>query len=179
MAKQVWPHEQALGQPVELEGNTWEVIGVVSDIRSAFPLAPVIPAVYRPVTAAGFGAPAMHGVAVLVRVAPGFDAPLRLRRAMETIDPNVTVFQVKPMSDEIEQMLYFTRFATFVYGGMGVFGLVLASVGLAGVTAYAVARRTNEIGIRMALGATRSNVLMLVLREGGAIIWPVRWSVSL
>jgi ABC-type antimicrobial peptide transport system permease subunit len=57
-----------------------------------------------------------------------------------------------------------------VYGGMGVFGLVLASVGLAGVTAQAVARRRREIGIRMALGAKRADVLWLVLRESGAIV---------
>jgi hypothetical protein len=170
MAGLVWPHEQAVGQLVDLEGSKWEVVGVVGDLRSAFPLAPKTPAVYRPVIREGFAAPAMHGVTVAVRVAPGFDAPVRLRRAIELIDPTVTVFQVKPVSDEIRQMLYLTSFATYVYGGMGVFGLLLASVGLAGVTAYSVARRGHEIGIRMALGATRMNVLALVLREGVAIV---------
>lgn len=170
MAQRVWPNEQAVGQVVDLEGSKWEVIGVVGDIRSAFPLAPRMPAVYRPVTPDGFAVSAMHGVAVVVRVAPGFDASVRLRQAIELIDPNVTVFQVKPVSDEVEQMLYLTTFATYIYGGMGLFGLLLASVGLAGVTAYSVARRSHEIGIRMALGATRRNVLALILREGGAII---------
>jgi ABC-type antimicrobial peptide transport system permease subunit len=86
------------------------------------------------------------------------------------MDPNVTVFNVKPVSEEVEQMLYLAAFATYVYGGMGVFGLLLASIGLAGVTAYSVARRSHEIGIRMALGATRRNVLAFVLREGSVII---------
>jgi ABC-type antimicrobial peptide transport system permease subunit len=80
------------------------------------------------------------------------------------------VVEIKRLTQEVDQALFLARVATYVYGGMGVLALVLASVGLAGVTAYAVARRTREIGIRMALGAGRSHVLWLVLREGAVII---------
>ena len=69
----------------------------------------------------------------------------------------------------MEQALFLARVATYLYGGMGVLGLILASVGLAGVTVYAVARRTREIGIRMALGARRSHVMWLVLRESAVL----------
>jgi hypothetical protein len=170
LAARAWPGADPLGQPVELDGEPWQVVGVVGDFRSAFPLAPTLPALYKPVTPSGFTAPARHGVTVAVRVVPGFDAATQLRREIASLDPDVTVLQVKRMTDEIEQALFIARVATFAYGGMGVFGLLLASIGLAGVTAYAVSRRTHEIGIRMALGARGVRVLWLVLRESSVIV---------
>ena len=170
LAAKAWPGTDPLGQVVELDGETWQVVGVVGDFRSAFPLAPTLPALYKPVTPDGFTTPARHGVTVAVRVVPGFDAATQLRREIASLDADVTVLQIKRMTDEIDQALFIARVATFAYGGMGVFGLVLASIGLAGVTAYAVSRRTQEIGIRMALGAQRARVLWLVLRDGSLII---------
>jgi ABC-type antimicrobial peptide transport system permease subunit len=170
LAAKAWPGADPLGQVVELDGETWQVVGVVGDFRSAFPLAPTLPALYKPVTPEGFTTPARHGVTVAVRVVPGFDAATQLRREIASLDADVTVLQVKRMTDDIEQALFFARVATFAYGGMGVFGLLLASIGLAGVTAYAVSQRTQEIGIRMALGAQRARVLWLVLRDGSLIV---------
>lgn len=170
MARQVWPGDDPIGRSLQLDETSWQVIGVVADIRSAFPLATPLPAAYRPITPAGFATPSRYGVTVAVRGTPGFDGPTQLRRAMEAIDPGVTVLEVMPMTDEIAQTQYLTHIATVVYGGMGAFGLLLACVGLAGVTAHAVARRTHEIGIRMALGARRADVLWLVLRESGVIV---------
>jgi putative ABC transport system permease protein len=108
-------------------------------------------------------------VTVLVRAQPGFDAAVILRRQVEAIDAHVSVLDVRRMEDLVEQIYYMARVAAGVYGAMGVFALVLAAVGLAGVTAYSVARRTHEIGIRVALGASRRNILGLVQRESAAL----------
>lgn len=170
LARLMWPAGDAVGQRIDLENESWEVVGVVSDLRSAFPLAPATPAVYRPATPSQYAAPSRNGVTLVVRVQPGFDARTRLRQVIEAVDPSASILGIKPMTEEIDKIMFFARLGTFTYGGMGLFGLILASVGLTGVTAFAVARRTHEIGIRMALGATRSRVLALVLKEGGWIV---------
>jgi len=169
LARTAWPGLDPLGHPLELGDDTWQVIGVVRDTRSAFPLAPTLPAVYQPVTPAGFATPSKNGVTLVVRTARGLDGAAVLVNEARLVDPNLTIVEVKRLTQDVEQALFLARTATFVYGGMGVLGMILASVGLAGVTAYAVAQRTREIGIRMALGAQRSHVLWLVLREGAIL----------
>jgi predicted permease len=170
MARTAWPNAEPIGQPLKLGDDTWEVIGVVRDTRSAFPLAPTLPSVFQPVTPAGFETPSKNGVTLVVRTAPGVDGSALLGTELGSIAPDLTVVEIKPLTQEVDQALFLARVATYVYGGMGFLALILASVGLAGVTAYAVARRTREIGIRMALGARRSHILWLVLREGAAIV---------
>jgi putative ABC transport system permease protein len=165
MAKEVWPNQDPVGRMLDFEGKWHEVIGVARDIRPALPLGPSLPAVYQPNELSGFAIPSREGVTVLVRAQPGFDAAVSLRRQIEAIDAQVTVLDVRRMGDLIEQTYYMARVAAGIYGALGIFALILASVGLSGVTAYSVARRTHEIGIRMALGAGRRSVLGLVLRE--------------
>ena len=81
-----------------------------------------------------------------------------------------SAFNVRTLAEQIDQATSFLRTSSIIYGGIGVFGLVLAAIGLAGVTAYSVARRRKEIGIRMALGARKGQVLRLVLREGAVMV---------
>jgi len=93
-----------------------------------------------------------------------------LQHEISAINANITPFNARSMSDHIAQFMAPLRAASWTYGLIGVFGLVLAAVGLAGMTAYSVAQRTREIGIRMALGARKTDVLGLILKEGAALI---------
>jgi ABC-type antimicrobial peptide transport system permease subunit len=107
---------------------------------------------------------------MMVRALPGVDAISEVQREIAAIDPNITTFNVRSMTEQIDQFMSPLKSASWTYGLVGVFGLILASVGLAGVTAYSVARRQHEIGIRMALGANRGNVLGLVMKEGAFMV---------
>jgi ABC-type antimicrobial peptide transport system permease subunit len=93
-----------------------------------------------------------------------------LRGVLRREAPSMVEMRLKPMSEGIEESLGQRRLAMRMVGGFGVAALVLSAVGIYGVLAYSVARRTREIGIRIALGATRSRAAGLVMRQAGAMV---------
>jgi predicted permease len=170
LAKEGWPSGDAIGRHLEIGNQIHEVIGVVNDFRSTGLLANSPPVAFHLLGPEQVAAPPAQGMTVVVRANPGVDLRDRLQQEFATVDPNLTVFDVVNQTDRLKQVLVLTKFQTLSYGLIGVFGLILAAVGLAGVTAYAVGQRWKEIGIRVALGATPFHVLRLVSGEGACLI---------
>ncbi len=156
--------------PVGNEHRVFEVVGVAKDVSEDFVASKKHPAIYFPLQQADYAHPSLRGVTLMVRGLPGVDVIGAVQREIAAMDPNLTPFNARSMTEQIAQFMSSLRSAAWTWNLIGAFGLILASVGLAGVTAYSVTQRRHEIGIRMALGAQKSDVLGLVMKEGAVLI---------
>lgn len=152
---------ETLADPVK---DPWfEIVGVVADVTNQGLQAPIEPEVWVPYTVTGSGAQVL-----MVRSQQKPMALLNeVRQAVRTTDAGVALAYPSALDDRISKLLYAgPRFGFLLMTIFGCLGLILVTVGVYGVLAYATARKTHEIGIRMALGAERSDVLRLVIRVG-------------
>jgi hypothetical protein len=148
----------------------YEVVGVAKDVTEDLVVNKKHPAIYFPLRPADLAQPSLRGVTLMLRAKPGVDAIAAVRREISAMDSTIVPFNARSMTEQIAQFMSALKAASWTYGLIGVFGLVLASVGLAGVTAYSVAQRGHEIGIRLALGAQKRDVLGLVMKEGAVLV---------
>lgn len=171
MAKKFWPNEDALGKHFSTKGANGpfkEVVGIVPDAKIQNPTADPQAFYYVPFEQSYNPLRTIH-----VRTSvPPESLALQIQSAIHEVVPDVPITQVKTMNEALQGAngFFLFRFGAQLTSTMGLLGLVLAVVGIYSVVSYAAAQRTQEIGIRVAMGASPQDILKMVLRQGLSVV---------
>jgi len=169
-AKQYWPGENVLGKRIRLgpkDDAPWiTVVGVSPRIFQTTGQSRQVTDMYPPTVYTPFRQDPAVGMSILARLqGPKEPVTAELRTALREIDPDLPLFNIQTMEETIAQRNWPYRVFGSLFAIFALIALVMSSVGIYAVTAYGINQRTQEIGVRMALGARRPAVLWLVLRQ--------------
>ena len=188
--KKFLPNEDPIGKHFGADlpwvSNAFEIVGVFADFKMNNPREATHPVYLRPLPQRfnyriqGLDAVETNSMFLNAMIL-NFDEPQQsvdglIRRTMAGIDPNLTVVDLRPLQAQVAGNFNQERLIAQLTSLFGILALILASVGLYGVMSYFVARRTSEIGIRMALGAKQSSVIGMVLRDA---LWQILFGLVL
>ena len=163
MARRYWPTGGALGGQIRLGGKTLaQVIGVVADSKYTSINERPLPQLFFPLA---------RGEASTLRMfvrTNGDPGPMvaEVRNAIRGLDATLPVYDARTLSEHMQVAVFAQKMAANLLGAMGVLALLLAAIGLYGVMAYAVSQRTQELGIRLALGASPGSLLSMIVGQG-------------
>jgi predicted permease len=166
-AAQAFPGENLVGRRIDFYKRSLRIVGVVATAKSRTIGEEPHACFYFPIARDARGNDSLTGITLALRTRgnpAGYATSVR--KMIGLVEPTLAVFNVRTMNVQISQALFLPRVSAALFGLAGLMGLLISTVGIYGVISFSVARQTKDIGIRVALGARRAQVLGMVLRQG-------------